>query len=127
MQSILFVGFGGFIGSVLRYGLGRITLVAVFPLMTMLINFFGSFIIGFVSELAKNRTMMSTNAVLFLQTGICGGFTTFSTFSLETVNLFRNNKYVMGASYVAASVGLCLLGVVLGVLLARVIKAKLAQ
>ncbi len=125
MQPILLVGLGGFIGSVLRYGLGRIPITIEFPLMTIIINFIGSFIIGMVFEFAKNKNRINPNAVLFLQTGFCGGFTTFSTFSLETVVLLQNNKYLTGSFYAVLSVILCLAGTILGMLLARTIRVKL--
>lgn len=125
MQSVLFVGLGGMIGSVLRYALGRIPVAVEYPMMTMLINFLGCFVIGFFSEFVKNRPGIPQNAVLFVQTGLCGGFTTFSTFSLETIALFQNGKHLTGASYVALSVLLCLAGTLLGVCAARLLKLKL--
>jgi CrcB protein len=125
MTSILFVGVGGCLGSVLRYLLGRIFTVGEFPFTTMAVNFLGAFVIGFTSELAKEENLLRPNAVLFLQTGLCGGFTTFSTFSLETMTLFRNDKYFLGLSYVSSSVALCLIGVGIGAFLARIFKTKI--
>lgn len=126
MLSILCVGVGGFIGSVLRYELGRIPIAGDFPFMTMLINILGSFAIGLIFEFGKDKTAISPNTILFFQTGLCGGFTTFSTFSLETVKLLQNNKYLMGSFYVVLSVVLCLAGTILGILFARTIKARFA-
>ncbi len=62
---------------------------------------------------------MSEKLVLFIKTGFCGGFTTFSTFSLESVQLLENHKYVTGVSYMTFSLILCLVGVVLGKMLAK--------
>lgn len=125
MQSILIVGLGGFLGSVLRYGLSSIPIPVDFPLMTMVINFLGSFVIGLIVEMGKDEAAISYNTILFLQIGLCGGFTTFSTFSIETVSLLQNNKYLIASSYVMLSVVLCLFGTILGIFLARIIKAKL--
>lgn len=125
MQSVLIVGLGGFLGSALRYGLGRIPLIMGFPLITMLINILGSFIIGATMEFSKNNALINSNMTLFLQTGFCGGFTTFSAFSLETVILFQNNKYLIGSSYIVLTVVLCLISTVLGMILVRLIHLKM--
>lgn len=124
MQSVLIVGFGGFIGSTLRYGLGKIPLAMGFPLMTMLINVFGSFIIGIAFEFIKGRESINPNLPLFAQTGLCGGFTTFSAFSLETVMLFQGKKYLAGSSYVVLSILLCICGTGLGIFTAKSLKLK---
>lgn len=126
MYSIFLVGLGGFMGSVLRYGLGKIPVAGDFPVMTLVINVLGSFVIGFLFLLEGVRALTGPNAVLFLQTGFCGGFTTFSTFSLQTVNLLQSNKYFTALSYTAFSVLLCLLGTFLGMLLACALKNKFA-
>lgn len=123
MQSVLLVGLGGFIGSAARYGLSRIPVPVNFPVMTMIINFLGSFAIGIIYEYVKNKSG-SRNAVLFLQTGFCGGFTTFSAFSLETVSLFQNGRTMSGTCYAVLSVVLCMSGTVLGMFLVRIMKAK---
>ena len=114
MVAVLCVGLGGFIGSVGRYLLGLVPVEGDFPLMTFAVNFAGAVLIGAVFEAATEGSSLPDNAVLFLKTGVCGGFTTFSTFSLETVTLLSNGKSGLAAAYVALSVVLCLLGVVLG-------------
>ena len=86
MMGLLCVGAGGALGAMGRYGLGLIPLGSELPLMTLLINFLGSVAIGAIveaSELAAGA--LPREAVLFLKVGLCGGFTTFSTFSLETL------------------------------------------
>lgn len=125
MQSFLIVGFGGFIGSVIRYSLGKIAIPMGFPLMTIAINIMGSFIIGIVFELARDKESINPNSLLFLQTGFCGGFTTFSAFSLDTMIMFQGGKYLAGSIYVILSVALCLVGTALGIFVARSLKLKM--
>lgn len=125
MLAVLCVGMGGFIGSVGRYLLGLVPVEGDFPLMTFVINFAGAVLIGAVFEAATVWPGMSDNAVLFLKTGVCGGFTTFSAFSLETLTLLERGKYATGALYACGSVLVCLVGVTLGRLLVRGVRAAL--
>jgi CrcB protein len=125
MQAVLLVGLGGFIGSILRYGLGRVPVAVNYPIITMCINILGALVIGFISEIAKEEAIINPTALLFLQTGVCGGFTTFSTFSLETASLLQSGKYLHGFSYAVLSVILCLIGVWTGAFLASLTKVKL--
>lgn len=83
-MNILAVALGGGIGAALRYGLSLLPISREFPMATLLTNFLGAFLIGLIAAQAGR---LSTRSVLLLKTGICGGFTTFSTFSLETVML----------------------------------------
>ncbi len=121
MLKCLYVGLGGFIGSIGRYliGLAFIPIAANFPFGTLLINFAGSFVIGIINEFSVKITPVNPKLLLFLTVGICGGFTTFSTFSLETINLFEKSKVWLGAGYVVASVISCLAGVILGKFIIR--------
>ena len=120
MEACLFVAAGGALGAVGRYLLGLVPLSGSFPLMTLLINFGGAVLIGFVTSAPG----MSGSAMLFLKTGVCGGFTTFSTFSLDTVKLLQDGKLGLGALNMGASVGICLLGVLLGQCLGRAFAAR---
>lgn len=113
VPSCLFVGLGGGLGAVARYLLSLVPVSPDFPLATLLTNFLGAVVIGGVASLAGSLPM-AHNAVLFLKTGLCGGFTTFSTFSLETVTLLDERRYAAGCGYALLSVGLCLCGVLLG-------------
>lgn len=97
MVAVLCVGLGGFIGSVGRYLLGLVPVEGDFPLMTFAVNFAGAVLIGAVFEAATEGSGLPDNAVLFLKTGVCGGFTTFSAFSLETLALLERGKYATGA------------------------------
>lgn len=120
MIGVLCVGAGGFIGAVGRYGLGLIPLAPGLPLMTLLINLVGSVLIGAVVETAELAAgALPREAVLFLKVGLCGGFTTFSTFSLETLDLIEGGQYVVAGAYALASVVLCVAGVLAGKMLAR--------
>ncbi|MGI6498768.1 MAG: fluoride efflux transporter CrcB [Oscillospiraceae bacterium] len=121
MVECLFVGAGGFLGSVFRYLCGLIPLAGSFPLVTLLINLTGSMLIGLVAGVAG--PWMPPRLLLFLKTGVCGGFTTFSTFSLETFHLFGEGKPVVAGLYAVLSVLLCLLGVLAGDLIGRAVAA----
>lgn len=120
MTSLLFVALGGALGAAGRYGLSLLPWKGAFPLLTLLTNFLGAVAIGFLSGLFSQR-LLGEWGKLFWQTGVCGGFTTFSTFSLEAVTLFQNGKYLLGGAYILASVALCVAGVLLGQALAQML------
>ncbi len=117
-MSFLMVGLGGAIGAMLRYAISLIPVKTTFPVLTLITNILGAFIIGFIVGVAENKNV-SEKAMLFLKTGLCGGFTTFSTFSLEAYNLFKDGNTLLGILYAILSVSLCILGVMLGKLLAQ--------
>jgi CrcB protein len=123
MLASLWVALGGALGSVGRYWAGVYVarwLGEAFPWGTLFINILGSFIIGFFATLtvADGPMPASANARLFVMAGICGGFTTFSAFSLQTLVLARNGHWDWAAGYVALSLLLCLIGVTFGHILA---------
>ena len=126
MWQVLVVGVGGFIGTALRFGVNQIPFASAFPFATLLVNIIGSFVIGFVSEFIKEEFLPYPNAVLFIQTGLCGGFTTFSAFSLETTKLLKDAHYLQAGAYVLLSVALCLVGCILGIGCAKALKKGLA-
>lgn len=121
MLECLFVGLGGFIGSVARYliGLLAVETASGFPVKTFCINLLGSFILGIVSESALRDPGISRNLVLFMQIGVCGGFTTFSTFSSEALKLFAGGRQGVALSYMVLSVVLGLVCCYGGWLVAR--------
>lgn len=80
----------------------------------MITNLIGAILIGFVVGIAADREPVSQNAVLFWKTGVCGGFTTFSTFSLEALNLFSAKAYLEGGIYIVLNVVFCIFGVYCG-------------
>lgn len=112
MIPCICVGLGGFVGASLRYLCGLLPFAGGFPLITLLINLTGSFCIGLIAAISGQ--WLSPNLTLFLKTGLCGGFTTFSTFSLETFQLIDGGKTPVAIAYGVLSVCLCLLGVFLG-------------
>jgi CrcB protein len=116
LTDFLAVGIGGFIGSCLRYGLHQATIYfgISFPLGTLLSNVIAGVAIGFVVGL----DIFSPKSKLFLTVGLFGGLSTFSTFSLETVNLFKDGNYFMSAANVLLNLTLSFGGVVLGLFLA---------
>ena len=118
-HPIVLVALGGAIGAVLRYltGLWVLRFAVQFPLPILTVNILGSFLMG-VCVVALGRTGLSHLSPL-LMTGILGGFTTFSAFSLEAYTLFERGEVGSAALYVALSVVLSILGLVLGVALAR--------
>ena len=114
-SNCLFVAVGGAIGSVFRYLLGLIPVPSQsFPIITLGINILGAFLIGVITAAAAKNAAFDPRFVLLLKVGLCGGFTTFSTFSNETVALLQNGKLLPALCYILLSVGLCLLAVVLG-------------
>lgn len=109
----LCVGFGGAAGAISRYLLGFLPFKPDngFPLITMMINIVGAFVIGAVTILASRHMITDPRMILFLKVGLCGGFTTFSSFSLETLGLLQNGEAVLATLYALLSVVLCVLGV----------------
>jgi len=123
-QFILAVAIGGAIGSVARYlvaiGSGKVFGLD-FPWGTLIINVTGSFLIGAFVALFAAKLQASQAVRIFLTVGICGGYTTFSTFSLDAFYLFERGALLASAAYVLASVVLSIAGLVLGVQIIRVI------
>ena len=122
MIKVLLVALGGAIGSVFRYLIGAATLAVFsksFPVGTLLVNIVGALIIGVVSEFAYKVTPIHSSLYVFMTIGILGGFTTFSSFSLESVNMLEAGRIAAGTMYILASVVLSLGGVLLGKMLIR--------
>lgn len=124
LRIILLVGFGGFAGSVLRYlassSVQKLFLLS-FPFGTLFVNVVGSLIIGFLFGLGERGNILSPEARLFFATGFCGGFTTFSTFSLESLSLLRDGQWLFFLLYAVGSVLLGLLFVFMGFWLSRLL------
>lgn len=116
MIECIVVGAGGFIGAVCRYLIGLIPLRegSVFPVKTFAINILGSFIIGVIAPLALKNDSLNPRTVLFLKVGICGGFTTFSSFALETSDLMKNGNVRMALLYAVLSMAAGIVAVFAG-------------
>lgn len=122
LRHVVLIAFGGGVGSVCRY-YGQLLVARYFahpfPLGTLLVNVLGCLLIGLFYAAAERGTIASPELRLLLTTGFCGGFTTFSTFSYETLTLLENGQYGLVALYVAGSVLLGLLATFAGVALMR--------
>ena len=103
-KNFLLVGLGGALGSMLRYAAYLLITAKNFPFATLSVNIIGSFIIGLVLALSLKDENFLNNWKLFLATGICGGFTTFSAFSAENVVLLQSEKYLLALTYIAVSI-----------------------
>ncbi|WEA62087.1 fluoride efflux transporter CrcB [Rhizobium sp. BJ04] len=122
MIQALLVAVGGAIGSVLRYYVGQWSLRLLgpaFPWGTLAVNVVGCFVIGVFAELIARKFNASAELRLLLITGLLGGFTTFSAFSLDAISLFERGEAVAGGIYIAASVGLSMAAVIAGLAIMR--------
>ena len=106
MTNCIAVGLGGFIGATLRYLIGLIPVceTTLFPVKTFFINIAGCIAIAFVAMLASKGSIPNPKLVLFLKTGICGGFTTFSTFALESATLMKSGHPKVAFLYMLLSI-----------------------
>jgi len=101
-KNIILVGLGGMIGSILRYTIGNAMKNNNFPAATLSVNILGSFVIGAVMALALKQQNFG-DWRLFLATGICGGFTTFSAFSWECMQMLQQQRYATVILYISIS------------------------
>ena len=117
VKSILIVGFGGFIGTVARFLISRyfqLNYSTVFPWSTLTVNILGSLIIGIIYGLSEKGDILSPEFRLFMAVGICGGFTTFSTFSNDAFMLIRQDEWFRFALYTSLSFFLGLMAIYAG-------------
>src|ERR1700756_3422729 len=109
MQAVLLIFVGGGIGSLLRYGLSRLVnnnIISHFPFGTFIVNMIGCFFIGFFIFYTERYQATVQEWRLFLVTGLCGGFTTFSAFSMENVQLMTDQRIFLSLLYTLGSVAL---------------------
>lgn len=113
MYGCIAVGAGGFAGAVLRYliSLAPVKETTVFPVKTFIINIAGCILIGCIAALVSKNVLLNQELILFLKTGLCGGFTTFSTFALETSDLIKNGNTGIAFLYAVLSIvmGICVI------------------
>lgn len=117
MTNFFIVAAGGALGACGRYAISLLPVKTAFPILTLCTNVIGAVLIGFVTGLFLQNGAGKA-WLTFWKTGVCGGFTTFSAFSLEAVYLFEGGHAALGVLYVVLSTALCLLGVLLGRLFA---------
>jgi len=125
MKQLLFIGLGGFIGSILRYLVSKLNLSVHFlsiPVGTLTVNIVGSLVIGFIAGIAMKSEIISPDLRLFLMVGICGGFTTFSSFSLENMMLMQNGQYFTALIYTLSSVFFSMLAVYMGYMISNILQ-----
>ncbi len=128
MLTYLWVALGGALGSVGRFWLSGLVATRCgesFPMGTLVVNVSGSLVIGFLAALSapEGRLLPSPGFRQFFIIGICGGYTTFSSFSLETLNLLRDREWLYAGGNVLLSVGLCMVAVWLGYLLGAAVSS----
>ena len=123
-MSFIYVGFGGFIGALARYSFNLIfgsILGLPIPLATLFVNILGSFVMGVIFYFTSNNS--SEFYKLFFMTGILGGFTTFSAFSLDSINMFIEKEYQNLFLYISISVFLSIFSLYLGFILSKFISS----
>jgi len=124
MLNYIIVSAGAAIGGALRYGISSYiqrNISVVFPYGTLVVNVVGTFILGIIMFYLNEKEFIGNEFRLFLTVGFCGGFTTFSTFSYETLTLFRDSEFGLAIYNVVLNVVLCMIGVYLAYLISKLI------
>jgi len=124
MKLYLIVGLGSGIGGILRYYISDLVQKnssSLFPYGTLTVNIIGSFLIGLILFYLDSIKMISSEMRLFLTVGLCGGLTTFSTFSYETIKLVQDSEYFLAGSNILLNVVVTLLAVLLAALISKLL------
>ena len=124
-KAMIIAGLGGFIGTCLRFLTGKLAhviTVSAVPWGTFAVNIIGSFVIGIFFGLAEKTHVISPSMNVFLITGFCGGFTTFSTFSSDVVRMLKSGDYTAAGLCVALNFAVCVCCILLGTALGRLLK-----
>lgn len=114
LKSCLFVGLGGFLGAVLRFLISSLPFKHTFPVMTFIVNILAAVLMGFFIGIFRGISNTNSDVYRFLTTGVCGGFSTFSTFSSEITSLFRSGNQLTGTIYATLSILCCVGGILFG-------------
>ena len=119
IRALIFVGIGGGLGSMLRYATSLLMqrfYPHAFPVATLIVNVLGCLLIGVLIALLGKSTTLQADVKLLLVTGFCGGYTTFSAFAYENIQLLQSGQYQAAVLYIFSSIVLCLLAVWCGML-----------
>ncbi len=121
-MKLLVIGIGGFLGAIMRYSVSKaatLYLGNLIPFGTLIVNGLGSFLLGYLYVFSLEKSVISENMRFFIGVGFMGAFTTFSTFSVETVNLYEDGAYFLSLLNIFLNVGISLFGAFIGMFLAK--------
>jgi CrcB protein len=124
MLNYFLVSTGAAFGGALRYGISSYIqkhISVIFPYGTLVVNVVGSFILGIIMFYLNDKELIGSEFRLFLTIGFCGGFTTFSTFSYETFNLFKDAEFGLAIYNVLLNVVLCFVGIYFAYLISKLL------
>jgi CrcB protein len=124
LSQIIFLAIAGVLGTLSRYGLSGLVQRlsgAGFPYGTLIVNVFGCLIIGFVMQIGLNTDIIPRTLRVTITIGFLGAFTTFSTFSYETVSYLQDSAWLLASLNIISNLGLCLLSTIIGTVLGRIV------